>query len=167
MAAAPAERRLMLLGSPPDMVHGVASHRTGPPHGTRCSFDCLSFSCRQWAVCRSGLVSIIHAFGGKLNYFRKKKIRRGEKAALKQSSGLSHRLSPPGLPGRRSRAAQALVAPAGAKLPRTLSASAEPIPRSRPIRLSGRGSIQRRGGEDGGYGGFVACWRGSANRGRG
>ena len=35
----------------------------------------------------------------------------------KQSS-LSHRLCPPGLPGRRSRAAQALVAPAGAKLPR-------------------------------------------------
>ena len=34
-------------------------------------------------------------------------------------SGLSHRLCPPGLPGRRSRAAQALVAPAGAKLPRT------------------------------------------------
>ena len=33
-------------------------------------------------------------------------------------SGLSHRLCPPGLPGRRSRAAQALVAPAGAKLPR-------------------------------------------------
>ena len=28
-------------------------------------------------------------------------------------------LCPPGLPGRRSRAAQALVAPAGAKLPRT------------------------------------------------
>ena len=34
---------------------------------------------------------------------------------------LSLTLCPPGLPGRRSRAAQALVAPAGAKLPRTLS----------------------------------------------
>ena len=34
---------------------------------------------------------------------------------------LSLTLCPPGLPGRRSRAAQALVAPAGAKLPRTLT----------------------------------------------
>ena len=61
-----------------------------------------------------------------------KKRRGGVEVAFVQSSGLSHRMCPPGLPGRRSRAAQALVAPAGAKLPRTLSASAEPIPRSRP-----------------------------------
>ena len=45
-------------------------------------------------------------------------------------------LCPPGLPGRRSRAAQALVAPAGAKLPRTLSAGKDPGTGDKVIALS-------------------------------
>ena len=43
---------------------------------------------------------------------------------------------------------------------RFLAAACRPLP-------SGRGSKQRLFGEDGGYCGYVACWRGSANRGRG
>ncbi len=43
LAAAPAGHRLMLLGSPPDMVHDAASHRAGSPHGTKHSPACLSF----------------------------------------------------------------------------------------------------------------------------
>ena len=49
---------------------------------------------------------------------------------------LSHRLCPPGLPGRRSRAAEALVAPAGAKLPRMLSAGKDPGTGDKVIALS-------------------------------
>ena len=78
---------------------------------------------------------------------------------------LSHRLCPPGPPGRRSRAAQALVAPAGAKLPRTLSLKRSLSQRT-VHQAPGRGFGQRRLGEDGGYCGFSPSWRGSANRGR-
>ena len=89
--------------------------------------------------------------------------------ALRRS--LSHRLCPPGLPGRRSRAAQALVAPAGAKLPRTAITTAGLVFLAQALpfccRPLGRGFGQRRFGEDGGYCGYVAAWRGSANRGRG
>ena len=88
-----------------------------------------------------------------------------------KSGGLSHRLCPPGLPGRRSRAAQALVAPAGAKLPRTtmITAGLVFLARALPFccRPSGRGFVQLLSGEAGGYCGYVAVWRGSANRGRG
>ena len=76
-------------------------------------------------------------------------------------SGLSHRLCPPGPPGRRSRAAQALVAPAGAKLPRTtiITAGLVFLAQALPFccRPSGRGFYRRRLGEDGGYCGYVAA----------
>ena len=66
---------------------------------------------------------------------------------------LSHRLCPPGPPGRRSRAAQALVAPAGAKLPRTaiITAGLVFLARALPFccRPSGRGFERLRVGEDG------------------
>ena len=73
-------------------------------------------------------------------------------------SGLSHRLCPPGLPGRRSRAAQALVAPAGAKLPRTTITKAGLVFLAQALpfccRPSGRGFYRRRMGEDG----AIAVW---------
>ena len=76
-------------------------------------------------------------------------------------SSLSHRLCPPGLPGRRSRAAQALVAPAGAKLPRTTITTAGLVFLAQALpfccRLLGRGFEQRRLGGDGGYCGLVAA----------
>ena len=84
---------------------------------------------------------------------------------------LSLTLCPPGLPGRRSRAAQALVAPAGAKLPRTAITTAGLVFLAQALpfccRPSGRGFGQLLLGEDGGYGGLVGALRGSANRGRG
>ncbi len=43
LAAAPAMHRLMLLGSPPDMVHNAASHRTKYPHDNRHYPSCLPF----------------------------------------------------------------------------------------------------------------------------
>ena len=68
-------------------------------------------------------------------------------------NSLSHRMCPPGLPGRRSRAAQALVAPAGAKLPRTaiIMAGLVFLAQALPFccRPSGRGFYRRLFGEDG------------------
>ena len=71
----------------------------------------------------------------------------------------------------RATGPQALVAPAGAKLPRTAMTTAGLVFLAQALpfccRPSGRGFGQLLFGEDGGYGGLVATLRGSANRGRG
>ena len=58
---------------------------------------------------------------------------------------LSHRLCPPGLPGRRSRAAQALVAPAGAKLPRLTIIMAGLVFLARALPFVDRHTVEERG----------------------